>query len=145
MRLPALSSEARLALVSARDEAHCLDHAQIDSEHILLGLLHVEESVPPAVLRTLGVDVAELRQKLRCGLTRGIPGTGYSVDGDLPLTDRARTLILTAKHDTVSSHRAFADSQALILGLLADHDGLAARLLREQGLTDERVRELVVE
>ena len=83
------SSHCRTALVAAENEARLLKHGQIATEHVLLGLLRVEESVAAQALRLLGVT----HRKAKRRIVRLVDIGPDVVDGALSFTPRVREVI----------------------------------------------------
>jgi len=107
----------------------------IGTEHVLLALLHQEDTIACAVLSNMGVDPIKMEDQLDNLLQRGdrvvrMPG----------LTPRARKVIALAIRETGGPDHWPATTGHILLGLLAEGEGIAASVLRDQGLTVETVR-----
>ena len=139
--VPSLSTftpGARWTLELARQEAPRLNHGFVGTEHVLLGLLALEDGVVPNVLKKLGVDRESLKQQIENWVSDFPPS---KMPGWLPYTPRVeKSLRLAATEAKVSQH-ACVGAEHIFLGLLLEGDGVAGRVLRNLGLTSETARE----
>lgn len=125
------------ALVLAGKEARQLNHNFVGTEHVLLGLLRLNKGVTTTVLQRLGVDLVKLREAVAelvpgAPAAAGLPGTPY--------TPRMKKVLLLAQRQARSLHHTYVGTEHLLLGLLEEGDGFAARALRKCKLDLEQVR-----
>jgi ClpA/ClpB-like protein len=136
--LSTLTPGARWTLELARQEAPRLNHGFVGTEHVLLGLLALEDGVVPNVLKKMGVDREGVRQQIENWVST-FPSN--KMPGPLPYTPRVKkTLRLAATEAKVSRH-ACVGAEHIFLGLLLEGDGVAGRVLRDFGLSPETTRE----
>jgi ATP-dependent Clp protease ATP-binding subunit ClpA len=115
-------------------------HACLDTEHLLLGLTLLEQAGGPRVLRELDLDATRIQVEVASRVSRGLT----SPSGDaLPFTPAARRVIAFALEEVHTLRRNHIGPVELLLGLLREEQGLAARVLRAQGLSLDRVRAIV--
>jgi Ca2+:H+ antiporter len=130
-----LSASAQRALDDARAQAVRLEHDAIGAEHIVLALLGPDGPGAPA-LRTLGLDVARVRQRLEGGGRRGQVRSGTEA---LAYTSHAKHLIEAASREARESGTSLS-AEHLLLAALVEPRGTMAKLLTEAGVTAERAR-----
>lgn len=132
--------DARTVVQRAQNEARGLGHPQVGTEHVLLGLLRSPDRAAGRTLTELGVEHA----RIRAGVIEAL-GTGPRIDGTepLPLTPRARRIFEQALHEALDLRDNFVGSEHILLGLVAESSGLAARLLRDLGADADRVRDQI--
>ena len=137
--VPSLSTFAPGALWTlerARQEAPRLHHGFVGTEHVLLGLLALEDGVVPTVLRTMGVDRESVRRKVENWVSSFPPS---KIPDRIPYTPRVKkSLRLAAREAKVSN--ACVGPEHIFLGLLLEGDGVAARVLSDFGLSPETTR-----
>jgi len=132
---------ARWTLELARQEAPRLHHGFVGTEHVLLGLLALEDGVVPNVLKKMGVDREGVRRQIENWVSTFPPG---KMPGRLPYTPRVKkSLRLAATEAKVSKH-ACVGAEHIFLGLLLEGDGVAGRVLRDFGLSPETTREEIM-
>ena len=130
------TDRVRKVLAMAREEAIRLKHDYVGTEHILLGLIREGEGVAAAVLASLG-DLKKLS-----GLVEGSvrPGKTSSAIGELPYTTRAKKVLEHAMAEAKELNHSYVGTEHLLLGLLRQEKGLAARVLGEAGIGLDRAR-----
>src|SRR5262249_27587237 len=135
------TDRARSVMGLANQEAKRLNHEAIGTEHILLGLIKEGFGVGANVLKNLDINLRHARKEVET-LVR--PGPSTVIVGKLPLTPRASLVITCAMEEARNLSHNYVGTEHLLLGLLREHDGVAAQVLRILGLTLEEVREEVL-
>jgi hypothetical protein len=130
---------ARQVLSEAKHAAEDLRHKFIGTEHLLLGLLAVEDGIAAQVLHDLGVDTEEVKRRIQ-----ELVGAGpKAVVGNFPFTPRAKkTLELSFRHALSLGHDHIGPEH-IFLGLLDVRDGVSGQILRTMGVTGGRAEEKV--
>ncbi len=133
--LQRFTERARTVLAGAEDEAHRLSHGFVGTEHILLALFDVAESLAAQVL-----DAAGLTKEMADTQIQAIikPGTGTaggtgSDEEKLPFTPRAKAVLRGAVDEAVRLGHNYVGTEHLLLGLFNDEDSIAAIVLTELG------------
>jgi len=139
--LSAFTDSARQTLELAAMEAPRLHHDFIGTEHVLLGMLQLENGVLPGVLKRMGLDRQDLRNQVEKWVEKwvGIPPSGR-MSGRLPYTPRARKALFLAAREAKACHSPTVGPEHIFLGLLLEGDGVAGRVLKDLGLTAETAR-----
>ena len=131
---------ARQAVVFAQEEARALNHNYIGTEHLLLGLLREEEGLGARVLVSLGVSLDGVRDQVA-----RIIGQGDEVGtGQVPFTPRAKKVLELSLREALALGHNYIGTEHVLLGLVAEGEGVACRILLDFGATVETVREAVV-
>ena len=128
----------RLAAVSARN----LNHEYVGTEHILLGLLEEGRGVGLDVLKSFDLDLKKIREEV-LKFTKMGPEM-VALGDNLPNTPRAKKVIEYAKEEAQNLNHNYVGTEHLLLGLLREHDGVAAQVLMNLGLKLEKVRQEVL-
>ncbi len=131
------TERAKRVLSLAREEAIRLMHNYIGTEHILLGLSRVGEGVAAMVLTSLGLDLQELRRAVE---EAAPPGHTAITLGEIPLNASARRSINYAFEEARKLGHNYVGTEHLLLGLLRENRGLAARILVQMGVDLDIVR-----
>jgi len=121
----------------AREEAGRLGHNYIATEHLLLGLIREGEGVAAIVLQNLGLDLDNLRLEIEKMVQSG-PAT--LTLGEIPFTPRAKKVLELAVESAQAMSHTYIGTEHILLGLIREGEGIAARVLEKMGLTFERVR-----
>ena len=136
-KLQRFTQRARRVLAIAQEEAERLSHNYIGTEHLLLGLVREENGIAGRVLRELGAKperVAEMVERMT-----GV-GRRSASERRIDLTPRTKQVIEFAVDEARKLGHAFISTEHLLLGLIRQGDGVAIDVLRQLGLTSERIR-----
>ena len=125
----------------ANQEAQRFNHEYIGTEHILLGLVKEGSGVGANVLKNLGVDLAKVRMEVE-KLVKA--GPDMVTMGKLPQTPRAKKVVEYAIEEARNLTHNYVGTEHLLLGLLREHDGMAATVLTNLGLKLDEVRDEVL-
>ncbi len=135
------TDRARKVMALANQEAQRFNHEYIGTEHILLGLVQEGSGVGANVLKNLDVDLRKVRLEVE-KLVKA--GPEMVTMGRLPQTPRAKKVIEYAIEEARNLNHNYVGTEHLLLGLLREHDGVAAQVLMNLGLKLEEVREEVL-
>jgi ATP-dependent Clp protease ATP-binding subunit ClpC len=134
------TERARQVVVLAQEEARTLKHNYIGTEHILLGLLREEEGLAARVLESLDITV----ERVRAQVVR-IVGSGEEVTaGQIPFTPRAKKVLELALREALSLGHNYIGTEHILLGLVRENEGVAARILLDFDADSEKIRNEVI-
>ncbi|MEI6633118.1 MAG: ATP-dependent Clp protease ATP-binding subunit [Chlamydiota bacterium] len=135
------TDRARRVIILARKEADRFNHNYIGTEHLLLGLIRLGQGVAVNVLRGQGLDFETIRVEVEKAVGTG-PET--KVIGDIPLTARAKKVIELAVEEARNLNHTYIGTEHLLLGLLQEGEGVAAKILRTLNVDVEKTRQDVL-
>ncbi|HUT59814.1 MAG TPA: ATP-dependent Clp protease ATP-binding subunit [Phycisphaerae bacterium] len=135
------TERARKVMALANQEAQRFNHSYIGTEHVLLGLIKEGSGVGANVLRNLGVDLQKVRMEVE-KLVKAGPDTVTM--GKLPYTPRAKKVTEFAIEEARNLNHNYVGTEHLLLGLLREHEGVAAQVLMNLGLKLDEVREEIL-
>ena len=130
------TERARQVVVLAQEEARALKHNYIGTEHLLLGLLREEEGVAARVLDGLEVSVEEVR----AAVVRIVGSGEESPQGQIPFTPRAKKVLELALREALSLGHNYIGTEHILLGLVREDEGVAARILLDLDAEPEKIR-----
>lgn len=132
---------ASQVLVLARKEAGRLNHNFLGTEHVLLGLIMLGQGVAVNVLRSQGVELDNLRAEVEKQV-----GTGpdQKIVGNIPYTPRVKKVIALAQKEMRQLNHTYLGTEHLLLGLLREVDGVAAKVLTSLMVDLEQTRTKVL-
>ena len=152
---PKLTPKAKRVLELAADEARRMRHNYIGTEHLLLALLREKDGLAATVLRRLGLNLEKARSQVMEYLGPDEPASAprnpFEEERSQPAgsmawtsyAERARRVILLAQEEALRLQSSHVGSEHLLVGLLLEGDGVAARALRHLGVELENVRPLI--
>jgi ATP-dependent Clp protease ATP-binding subunit ClpC len=123
------SDRARRVVVAAQEEARALGHDYIGTEHLLLGLIHEGGGVGAKALESLGIDADGLRERVV-----GIVGTGqHTMTAHIPFTPQAKQVLRLSLGEALRFGHNYIGTEHVLLGLIQEKEGVAARVLADAG------------
>jgi ATP-dependent Clp protease ATP-binding subunit ClpC len=128
---------AQQALAFARKEAHGFNHNFVATEHLLLGLIRLGQGVAVIVLQRLGVELETVRSEIEKQV--GI-GLDQKLIGEIPYTPRVKKVLALAAKEAKALNHKYVGTEHLLLGLLREGDGVAARVLASLKVDVETTR-----
>ncbi|WP_043615371.1 Clp protease N-terminal domain-containing protein [Nonomuraea candida] len=134
-----LTDRARQVVVLSQQEARMLDHGHIGAEHLLLGLIREGQGVGAQVLGSLGMSLEDARRQVE-----EIAGRGPAApEGFLPFTPQATEVLQRSDEVAVGLGLDYIGTEHVLLSLVRETEGVAARVLGAYGGERARVGELV--
>ncbi len=136
-----LTPRARQILLLAKQEAERFNHDRIGTEHLLLGILALNEGVAVNVLKSLGLNLAQLRLEVEkvCGT-----GGATKTDGPMPLTPRLKRVLVFAAQEAQAMNYNFIGTEHLLLAILREGESQAARVLQNLNVNFDEVRQAIL-
>jgi ATP-dependent Clp protease ATP-binding subunit ClpA len=134
-----LGPDSRQVLTDAREEAVRGGRNYLGSEHLLLALRRHTSPVLTRVWAELGLEIAPLRQKIEAA----IPLQQGAADYTFPMTARVAKIIAMAHRTAAQRKQTYVPPELLLIALLDEGGGIAARILANDGITAQQVREIV--
>ena len=133
------TDRARRVIVLAQDEARNLKHKYLGTEHILLGLIREGEGVAAKALEALDISLDDVRVQVIDIIGEG----NENPSGHIPFTPRAKKVLEYALREGLQLGHSYIGTEHLLLGLLREQDGVAAKVLVKLGADLGRVRQQV--
>ncbi len=135
------TERAKKVLQLARQEADRFNHNYIGTEHLLLGLIALGEGVAVIILEKMGVDLGIARIEVEKAVGSG-PETKTA--GAVPLTPRVKKVLQLARLEAQNLGHDYVGTEHLLLGLLAEGEGVAAQVLKNLNVDADKVREEIL-
>ncbi len=135
------TERARKVVVKAQDEARFLKQNYIGTEHILLGLIDEKEGIAAKVFHELNIAFDDIRSAVKDVVTKG-SSESYE---HIPFTPRAKKVLELSLREALQMGHNYIGTEHILLGLLREGEGVAARVLNSLGITLGNVKEKVKE
>jgi len=135
------TQRVRKVLFLARDEAGRLQHDYIGTEHLLLGIIREGEGIAANVLRRLSIDFERIQAAIEESVT---PQSGPVSIGEIPFTPRAKKVLELSIDEARLHNHNYVGTEHLLLALIREGEGVAARVLTELGADHEQVKREVM-
>src|SRR5881396_1714514 len=128
---------AQQVLALARKEADRFNHNYVGTEHLLLGLIKLGQGVAVNVLQKMGLDLETVRMEVEKQVGSG-PET--KIVGNVPYTPRVKKVLALAGKEAKALNHSYVGTEHILLGLLREGEGVAARVLKSLEIDIERTR-----
>jgi ATP-dependent Clp protease ATP-binding subunit ClpC len=128
---------AQQVLALARKEADRFNHAYVGTEHLLLGLIKLGQGVAVNVLERMGLELETVRMEVEKEVGSGPP---QKSPGNIPYTPRVKKVLALANKEAKALNHSYVGTEHLLLGLLREGEGVAARVLRRLEVDIQRTR-----
>src|SRR5512134_3034902 len=132
---------AQQVLALARKEADRFNHNFVGTEHLLLGLIKLGQGVAVNVLQKMGLDLETVRLEVEKQV--GV-GPDQKLIGNIPFTPRVKKVISLAAKEAKMLNHTYVGTEHLLLGLLREGDGVAARVLKNLDVDIEQTRQEIL-
>jgi ATP-dependent Clp protease ATP-binding subunit ClpC len=128
---------AQQVLALARKEADRFNHNYVGTEHLLLGLIKLGQGVAVSVLERMGLDLDSVRMEVEKQVGHG---PDQKVSGNIPYTPRVKKVLALANKEAKQLSHSYVGTEHILLGLLREGEGVAARVLQSLDVDIQRTR-----
>ncbi|HEY4249427.1 MAG TPA: ATP-dependent Clp protease ATP-binding subunit [Lacunisphaera sp.] len=129
---------AQQVLALARKEADRFHHNYVGTEHLLLGLIKLGQGVAVSVLQKMGLDLETVRGEVEKQV--GVGQESKTPVGSIPYTPRVKKVLALAGKEAKALNHSYVGTEHILLGLLREGEGVAARVLKTLEVDIERTR-----
>ena len=134
------TEKAIKVIMLAQEEARRLGHNFVGTEQILLGLIGEGTGIGPKVLKSMGVNLKDARVEVEKIIGRG---SGF-VAVEIPFTPRAKRVLELSLEEARQLGHNYIGTEHLLLGLIREGEGVAARVLENLGVDLSKVRSQII-
>src|SRR6201993_1953843 len=128
---------AQQVLALAHKEAERFNHNYVGTEHLLLGLIKLGQGVAVNVLQKMGLDLETVRMEVEKHVG-SYPET--NMIGSVPYTPRVKKVLALAGKEAKALNHSYVGTEHILLGLLREGEGVAARVLQSLEVNPTRTR-----
>src|SRR6516225_3851831 len=128
---------AKEVLALALKEAKRLNHAYVGTEHLLLGLIKLGQGVAVKLLQRMGLDLERVRIEVEQHIG---PHPEAKMVGNIPYTPRVKKVLALAGKEAEALKQSYVGTEHILLGLLREGEGIAARVLESLEVDLARTR-----
>jgi ATP-dependent Clp protease ATP-binding subunit ClpC len=135
------TERAKHVVSAAREEATRLGSEYVRTEHILLGLCREPEGIASRALENLGIDIEALAHEIDQQIQ---PGTSEVSGDEIAFTPRAKKVLELAVEEARRFNHSYIGTEHILLGLLKEGEGIAAKVLQDMKVDLARVQAEVI-
>jgi ATP-dependent Clp protease ATP-binding subunit ClpC len=136
-----MTERAQKVIRLAQEEALALNHQAVGTEHLLLGLIKEGQGVAARSLQNLQINIEQVREQVIQVIGKG----ETKPEGQPGLTPRAKKVLELALDESRRQGVNYIGTEHILLGLIREGEGIAARVLANMGVTAADIRKQVVE
>jgi ATP-dependent Clp protease ATP-binding subunit ClpC len=134
------TERAQKVLALAQEEAVRLGHNNIGTEHILLGLIKEGEGIAAKALQALGLGLEKIQDEVE-----SLIGKGQEQTSNIAYTPRAKKVIELSMDEARKLGHTYVGTEHILLGLIREGEGVAARVLNNLGVSLNKARQQVLQ
>lgn len=134
------TERAQKVLALSQEEAIRIGHSNIGTEHILLGLVREGEGIAAKALLALGLSPEKVQQEVET-----LIGRGQGVAQTVHYTPRAKKVIELSMDEARKLGHSYVGTEHILLGLIREGEGVAARVLNNLGVSLNKARQQVLQ
>lgn len=134
------TERAQKVLALSQDEAVRLGHNNIGTEHILLGLVREGEGIAAKALQSLGLEVSKIQEEVE-----KLIGVGKQPSQSIHYTPRAKKVVELSQDEARKLGHSYVGTEHILLGLIREGEGVAARVLNNLGVSLNKARQQVLQ
>ncbi|WP_350343779.1 ATP-dependent Clp protease ATP-binding subunit [Proteinivorax tanatarense] len=134
------TQRARQVLALAQEEARNFKHPVVGTEHILLGIIDEGQGIAAKVIKNLNIQKESVKKEIN-----SLAGTGNEVkEGPIGYSPRSKMVIELASQEAREMGHGYVGTEHLLLGLIKEGEGIAAKVLTSLGVDLEKAKEMVI-
>ncbi|ASK61679.1 ATP-dependent Clp protease ATP-binding subunit ClpC [Virgibacillus phasianinus] len=134
------TERAQKVLALSQEEAVRLGHNNIGTEHILLGLVREGEGIAAKALQSLGLEIDKIQQEVE-----QLIGVGKQPMQTIHYTPRAKKVVELSQDEARKLGHSYVGTEHILLGLIREGEGVAARVLNNLGVSLNKARQQVLQ
>ncbi len=139
--LSLFTPRAQQVLALARKEADRFYHNFVGTEHVLLGLIKFGQGTAVNVIQRMGLDLETVRTEIEQQIG---PGPDQKMLGYIPYTPRVKKVLALARKEAKALNHTYVGTEHILLGLLREGNGVAARVLKNLQVDIEQTRQEIL-
>ena len=131
---------AQKSILLSQEEAKKFNHKYVGTEHMLLGLMAEEQGIAATTLKEFGVTLEQTRKQVY-----ELVGMGEEKVELVGFTPRTKRVFEIASNEARNMGHNYVSTEHLLLGLIAEGEGIAATILRRMGVEPQKVAEKIIQ
>ncbi|KKE78601.1 MULTISPECIES: ATP-dependent protease ATP-binding subunit ClpC [Bacillaceae] len=134
------TERAQKVLALSQEEAVRLGHNNIGTEHILLGLVREGDGIAAKALQSLGLEISQIQEEVE-----KLIGVGKQPMQSIHYTPRAKKVVELSQDEARKLGHSYVGTEHILLGLIREGEGVAARVLNNLGVSLNKARQQVLQ
>jgi len=135
------TERARRTIVFAQEEAKIMRQNYVGTEHLLLGIIREREGIAVEALEGAGINVKDIKLQIEKETEMG----DAEQSGHIPFTPRAKKALEFSLREALKLGHNYIGTEHILLGLIKEKEGLAAKILKDLGVDFENIKEQIIQ
>lgn len=138
-----LTERAQRAILVAQEEAHVLNNDYLGTEHLLLGLVKIEEGIAYKAITSMGIDPNEIVERVESFVKENKQNTGQTSREEVILTPKAKRVLELAEREAINLGDSYISTEHILLAIIHEGGGVAIKILQDLGIDLSKFEEII--
>ncbi|PIV55677.1 MAG: ATP-dependent Clp protease ATP-binding subunit ClpC, partial [Caldiserica bacterium CG02_land_8_20_14_3_00_36_38] len=138
-----LTERAQRAILVAQEEAHVLNNDYLGTEHLLLGLVKIEEGIAYKAITSMDIDPDEIVKRVESFVKENKQNTGQTSREEVILTPKAKRVLELAEREAINLGDSYISTEHILLAIIHEGGGVAIKILQDLGIDLSKFEEII--
>ena len=138
-----LTERAQRAILVAQEEAHVLNNDYLGTEHLLLGLVKIEEGIAYKAITSMDIDPNEIVKRVESFVKENKQNTGQTSREEVILTPKAKRVLELAEREAINLGDSYISTEHILLAIIHEGSGVAIKILQDLGVDLSKFEEII--
>jgi len=138
-----LTERAQRAILVAQEEAHVLNNDYLGTEHLLLGLVKIEEGIAYKAITSMDIDPNEIVKRVESFVKENKQNTGQTSREEVILTPKAKRVLELAEREAINLGDSYISTEHILLAIIHEGGGVAIKILQDLGIDLSKFEEII--
>ena len=138
-----LTERAQRAILVAQEEAHILNNDYLGTEHLLLGLVKIEEGIAYKAITSMDIDPNEIVSRVESFVKENKQNTGQTSREEVILTPKAKRVLELAEREAINLGDSYISTEHILLAIIHEGGGVAIKILQDLGIDLSKFEEII--
>ena len=138
-----LTERAQRAILVAQEEAHVLNNDYLGTEHLLLGLVKIEEGIAYKAITSMDIDPDEIVKRVESFVKENKQNTGQTSREEVILTPKAKRVLELAEREAINLGDSYISTEHILLAIIHEGGGVAIKILQDLGVDLSKFEEII--
>lgn len=138
-----LTERAQRAILVAQEEAHVLNNDYLGTEHLLLGLVKIEEGIAYKAITSMDIDPNEIVERVGSFVKENKQNTGQTSREEVILTPKAKRVLELAEREAINLGDSYISTEHILLAIIHEGGGVAIKILQDLGIDLSKFEEII--
>jgi len=138
-----LTERAQRAILVAQEEAHVLNNDYLGTEHLLLGLVKIEEGIAYKAITSMDIDPDDIVMRVESFVKENKQNTGQTSREEVILTPKAKRVLELAEREAINLGDSYISTEHILLAIIHEGGGVAIKILQDLGIDLSKFEEII--